>query len=155
TADLYGQGGYALSITFDAVNQFDLATLKTYPDGALRKLPPDQLGRLVDPGGEGLVNDDAHADDGLATAATLTSEPDFAAPGRFEKIASISDENDIDSYRIRAPQASSGLSNVLTVSVTSLAAGRLVPKLSVFDRDQQPVAATIVANGGGELVVQV
>jgi hypothetical protein len=155
TADLYGQGGYALSIAFDGINQFDLSTLKTYPDGALRNLPPDQLGRLVDAGGEGLVNDDAHTDDSLATAAALTSDADFAIPGRFEKIASISDEHDVDWYRIRAPQASAGQSSVLTITVSSLAAGRLVPKLSVFDHNQQPVAATIIANGGGELVVQV
>ena len=91
----------------------------------------------------------------LATADPLTSEADFSNANRYDVVASISDGTDSDFYRIRSPQTVAGQSNVLTVTVNSLAEAQLVPKVTAFDRDLNSVPVTILADGGGELVVQI
>ena len=155
SADVYGIGGYALSATLDAANPVSLAATSSYTDATLRKLPQDQLSKLFNVGGDNLFNEDAHADDDLATADPLPSEADFLNANRYDVVASISDGTDSDFYRIRSPQTVAGQSNVLTVTVNSLAEAKLVPKITAFDRDLNSVPVTILADGGGELVVQI
>ena len=155
TPNVYGIGGYALSATLDAANPVSLATISNYSDATLRKLPQDQLSKLFNVGGDNLFNEDAHADDDLAAADPLPSEADFSNANRYDVVASISDGTDSDFYRIRSPQTVAGQSNVLTVTVNSLAEAKLVPKITAFDRDLNFVPVTILADGGGELVVQI
>jgi hypothetical protein len=70
-------------------------------------------------------------------------------------IASISDATDIDFYGVRSPQNVTAQADVLTVAVRTLSAGQFVPKINAFDRNFNPLPVTILANGGGEVVVQI
>jgi hypothetical protein len=153
--DLYGVGGYSLTLSFDNLNHFDPAAIASYSDATLRKLPPDQLTKLLAPNGTPFVNDDQHANDTLATAATLQSDDDFATASRFEVVGSISDQTDVDTYRLLSPQVAGAQPSVLTVTVKSLAAGRLVPKLAAYDSSGAILPITILSNGGGELIAQI
>ena len=101
------------------------------------------------------MNNDLHADDTLATAVILKSDDDFAIASRFDVVGSISDQTDVDMYRVSSPEVTGAPLSVLTVTLKSLAAGRLVPKLSAFDSVGNPIPITILANGGGELVAQI
>jgi hypothetical protein len=155
TVDLNGVGGYALTLSFDNLNHFDPATIVSYSDATLRNLPPDQLAQLLTQSGTQFVNNDQHADDTLATATILASSDDFAIASRFDVTGSISDPADVDTYVVNSPEVAGAQLGVLTVTIRSLAAGRLVPKLSAFDSVGNPVQITILANGGGELVAQI
>lgn len=153
--DLFAVGGYMLTVEFDDLNQASLSVLEKYSSSALRKLNQDELSKLFDGDSDDFFNDDAHEDDDGVAATDLISEQQFAAANRFEAMGSIVDSNDADYYRILAPEDMLGQFDTLVVSIRSLDAGRLVPKLTVSDRDLDPIPVTILANGGGELVVQI
>ena len=155
SSDLSGTGGYSLTLSLDNINQFDPATISSYSDATLRKLPENQLAKLLNHNGTPFVNDDLHADDSLATAVALISDDDFSTASRFEVVGSLSDQTDTDSYSLLAPASAIGTPGVLTVTIRSLAAGRLVPKLTAFNSAGQAIPVTLLANGGGELVAQI
>src|SRR3954466_7657355 len=154
-SDMFGLGGYALKTTFGGVPQADLSALTNYRDTDLRKLSQDEIRKLVVPSNDHFLNEDAHTDDNLTNAIALQSRTDFTQPNRFEIVGSISDATDSDFYRVRSPQNVVAPSNVLTVSLRTLSAGHLVPSVHAFDRNLVEMPVTILANGGGELVVQV
>ena len=155
TADVFGLGAYAIKATFDGVPQVDLSVLDSYRDSDLRKLSQDEIRNLIVPSLDHFLNEDAHLDDNLANAVPLVDRTDFTDPSRFEVIGSISNATDSDFYRVRSPANMTAPANVLTVVIRTLSAGHLVPKLHAFDRNQVEMPVTILANGGGELVVQI
>lgn len=155
TVDLNGLGGYALTLSLDNLNHFDPATIAGYSDATLRNLPPDQLAQLLAQSGTPFVNNDQHADDTLTTAEILKSDDDFAIASRFDVTGSISDSTDVDTYQLSSPEVAGAPLSVLTVTIKSLAAGRLVPKLSAFGSAGNSLQITILANGGGELIAQI
>ncbi len=85
----------------------------------------------------------------------LDSLPSFIADSHYETTGSIADATDVDFYSIKSPQVAGNPLNVMTVAVRSLDVAGLIPKLTVLDEDQNPLATEVVVNGGGELVVQV
>jgi len=155
TADVFGLGGYSMRATFNSIPQVDLSVLDNYRDRDLRKLSQDEIRKLVIPSVDDFLNEDTHTDDDLANAIPLQSRTDFTDPSRFEMIASISDATDIDFYGVRSPQNVTAQADVLTVAIRTLSAGRLVPKINAFDRNLNSLPVTILANGGGEVVVQI
>ncbi len=155
SSDLLGLGGYAVKVTFPATPQIDTSVLDQYGDRNLRKLSTEDIRKLLVPSLDDFVNEDNHTDDNLIAAVNLAPESDFVDPSRFETIGSISNATDIDFYRVNAPENITAQSNVLTVAIQTLSDGKLVPAVRVYDRHQNLLPATILANGGGELVVQI
>jgi hypothetical protein len=155
TADIFGLGAYSIRTTFDGVPQAALDVLDKFRDSDLRKLSQDEIRKLIDPSEDDFLSEDEHLDDSLVNVIQLQNETDFTEPSRFDIIGSISDATDSDFYRLRSPENISAQANVLTVAVRTLSAGRFVPTLRAFDRNLNPLPLTILANGGGELVVQV
>lgn len=152
---LFAIGGYLLTVEFDNVTQADLSVLEKYSSSSLRKLSQDELSKLFDAESDDFFNDDAHEDDEDIAATDLNSEEQFAATNRFEAMGSIIDSTDADYYRIHAPDEALGQFDTLVVSIRSLDAGKLVPKLTVLNHDLEPIPVSILANGGGELIVQI
>ncbi len=155
SSNAFGLGGYSIKATFNNVAQVDLSVLDQYRDSDLRKLSQDEIRKLIVPFEDHFLNEDANADDNLANAVVLQSRTDFTDPARFEVIGSISNAADSDFYRVKSPQNITAPADFLTVTVRTLSAGRLVPTIEAFDRNQNPLPVTVLANGGGELVVQV
>lgn len=155
TADVFGLGGYSIRATLSSIPQVDLSVLDSYLDRDLRKLSQDEIKKLLNPSVDDFLNEDPHDDDDLTGAIPLQSSTDFADPSRFEMLASISDATDSDFYGVRSPENVTVQADVLTVAIRTLSAGRLVPKINAFDRNLNPLPVTILANGGGEVVVQI
>ncbi len=59
-----------------------------------------------------------------------------------------------DIYRIQAPQALAGQTDVLTVSLTQMPVNGVLPVVSVYDANANPVSSEILLNGNGSYVVQ-
>jgi hypothetical protein len=154
TTDWRAIGGYSLVVTFDGINQVAPEVIERYADGSLRKLSQDELRKLFDADEDDSFHDDSHTDDDPLEAVTLESESEFASPNRFETIGSITDAVDEDFYRIRSPENGIGTS-VLTIAIRSLEAGTLVPRITVLDHSRNIVPSTVLANGAGQLIVQI
>jgi hypothetical protein len=154
TTDCRASGGYSLVVTFDDINQVAPEIIESYADGSLRKLGQGELRKIFDADAEDSFYDDSHTDDDPLEAVTLESESEFSSPNRFETIGSITNALDQDFYRIRSPEIGTGFS-VLTIAVRSLEAGTLVPRISVLDHSRHIIPSTILANGAGQLIVQI
>lgn len=155
TSDVFGIGGYSLKATFDAVQQADLSVLNAYRDSDLRKLSQDEIRKLEVPSNDHFLSEDTNTNDDPTNAIALQEKTGFADPSRYETVGSISSSTDTDFYQVRSPQNIAAPANVLTVAIHTLSDGQFVPKVRVFDRNQVEMPVTILANGGGEVVVQV
>lgn len=153
--DAFGLGGYSIRTTFNSVAQADLSVLNGYTDASLRKLSQDEIRKLIVPSNDHFLNEDNHVDDNLTNATVLQNRTDFTEPSRFETIGSISSATDADFYRVRSPDTLPVGGNNLTVTLRTLSSGHLIPKVNAFDRNLNPVPVTVLANGSGELVVQI
>jgi hypothetical protein len=147
-------GGYSLVVTFDGINQVSSEIIGRYADSYLRKLGQEELRKIFDAETCGSFHDDLHTNDDPSRATPLESESKFATSTRFETIGSIADGLDQDFYRIKSPDIVNG-SNVLTIAVRSLETGTVVPRLTVLDHDKKIVSGAVLANGAGQLVVQI
>jgi hypothetical protein len=155
THDVYGIGRYALVTTFDqtlTVSQDTINKVIARRNDALR---PDQLDALFRSAGQALINVDNHTDDTLNTAVKLATTPGFAQASHYTAAGSLSDATDVDFYQIRTPQGQHGQTFALTVTVTGITNNPVAPQLSLFDWSNQPVDATILANGNGTYTIQV
>lgn len=153
-ADVFGVGGYSLVTQFDGINLIDATKIDEVAGGKYRFLSQEDLAKFFDANESELYNDDGHSDDTANVGTELTSLPGFVADSRYETTASIADSADVDFYSVKSPQLDGSALNVMTVAVRSLDPAGLIPKLTVLDENQQPLAAEVIVNGGGELVVQ-
>ncbi|MDC0936923.1 Ig-like domain-containing protein [Pirellulales bacterium] len=153
-ADLYGIGGYSLVLIYDGINQVNQVTVDSLAAGQFRFLEQDDFREFFDADDDDLLGDDQHTNDNAGDATTLKTTPGFVESNRYEVVGSIADATDTDFYKIESPEAAAPTLDVMTILVRSLDAGRLVPSLSVFDSDGQPVPVSILANGGGDYIVQ-
>ncbi len=149
--DLYGIGGYSLIAIFDAANTATPAAIDSATNGSLRRIEVGDLAGVfaID---EVRFAPDLGTNDTLANATPLSSAAGFVEGSRFEVLASI-DQGDQDFYRIDGIEYSTG--DTLVVALRSLDAGRLVPDVSVFDSLGNPLSTTVLANGGGQLLLEV
>ncbi|MGD9632128.1 MAG: Ig-like domain-containing protein [Pirellulales bacterium] len=153
--DVFGIGGYSLVTRFDGINLADQNAIDAVANGQYRSLPQEELAKFFDANETDLVNDDGHADDEVTMGMELDSLPAFVDDARYEITASIADSSDVDYYVIKSPKVDGTPLDVMTVAARSLDKAGLIPKLTVLDEDLNPIAAEVVVNGGGELVVQV
>ncbi len=152
---LYGIGGYSLVATLDGVNQVSQEEIDAIAGGQFRFLEQEEISKFFDTDEDDLFGDDLHTDDTPLTAAGLQTTPGFANAAQYEIIASISNSTDIDYYSLRSPALLPVPLDVMTVLVRSLDDGGLIPSVTVLDINGLPVPSTILANGGGEYIIQV
>src|SRR5262249_52437200 len=69
--------------------------------------------------------------------------------------AGVSDRNDVDYYRVQAPQAAAGAPVVMTVMVWGLDSNGLLPAASVYDAAGNLVSAQVLGNENGTFTLQV
>jgi hypothetical protein len=149
-----GRGGYSLVATWDAILQTTADEIDAVAGGAFRFLPQEQLRDRFEHPGDGYLNDDGHADDEYEASDELETAPGFARHAQYEVLGSISDATDRDYYKLKSPSGPAA-GTALYVSVHSLDAGRLWPRIRVFDEDRRPIASTTLVDGGGDVIVQV
>lgn len=150
---VFGIGGYSLTVTYNDANQADPTLVTELASGKYRNLSQAALGGFFDNDlDEEYLNDDDHSDDDAELGLELTTQPGFAPETRYQTIGSIVDATDVDHYVIKSPEALA--LDTLTVAIRSLERGGLRPKVRLLDEDLQPVAATILASGAGDFVIQ-
>lgn len=154
SADLFGIGGYSLVTIFDGINQVDQATINSLAGGQYRFLNQEDFEEFFDADEDDLLGDDLHTDDTRANATELESKAGFVDGVRYEFVGSIADSTDIDFYRVNSPRAATPSLDVMTVLVRSLDARGLAPRVSVLDGDGLAVPHEILANGGGDYILQ-
>jgi hypothetical protein len=150
---VFGIGGYSLTVTYNGVNQAAPALVAELASGKYRNLSQAALGGFFDNDlNEELLNDDGHSDDSAELGLDLNTAPGFAPQTRYQTIGSIADATDRDHYVIKS--ANVAALDTLTVAIRSLESGGLRPQVRLLDEDLQPVAATILASGAGDFVIQ-
>ena len=152
---LFGIGGYSLVATFDGINQVDQTTIDSIAGGQFRFLEQEDINKFFDADEDEHFGDDAHTDDSAMAADSLPTAVGFVEATRYEVVGSIADTTDVDFYQIKSPQLTADPLDVMTVLVRSLDTGGLVPRATVFDNNDQLVTSTILANGGGDYILQV
>lgn len=137
--DVFGIGSYHLSITLSPV----LSLLSSTVDST--------VGAVA-----GLLNNDLHTNDSILTSSLLAPLGTNQTDSRFDFAyrASISDNSDVDFYKIKAPTPPAGSTNVMTAMVWGMDNGGLVPTVSVYDAYQHVVPADVLVNENGVMSVQ-
>src|SRR5439155_9370273 len=80
--------------------------------------------------------------------------PESDTPFDYGCRGAVSDHTDVDFYRVQSPQAAPGRATVLTATIWSQGDSTLIPRVQVFDAQQNRVAAEVLVNDGGSYVVQ-
>ncbi|RIK83077.1 MAG: hypothetical protein DCC68_04495 [Planctomycetota bacterium] len=151
-ADLYGVGGYALVTTFDDALIVPPELIDKASSGAYRDVDQDDIQDLFFPGEPPSFNDDMHADDAPFDAPRLKTSEGFVESSRYSHTAGLVDAADVDVYEFRSPDVAGA--DVMTVLVESYESGGLIPAVQILDRNANPLPATVLANGGGQLILQ-
>lgn len=154
TSDLSGIGSYSLVTIFDGINQVDQATIDSLAGGQYRFLEQDDFEEFFDTDDDDLLGDDLHTNDSRMTATPLETVAGFVDGARYEFVGSIADATDVDFYRVESPESAFPQLDVMTVLVRSLEAGGLAPRVSVLDSEGQSISHSILANGGGDYILQ-
>ena len=150
---IQGIGGYSLAMIFDDANLVERSKIDEVAGGKFRFLSAEDLAKFFD-SEEDFYNDDNHTDDDFLGAVELDTVHGFVEGTRYETIGSINDSTDADYYGVASPQAATGPLSVMTLAVRSLDPAGLIPQVSLFDEDLNPIPFTILANGGGDYIVQ-
>ena len=149
-------GRYALVTRLLARDSVDDAVLlRVVREPAFETLDESDLAEFFADPTSYLFGQEDGADDTFAGAVVLETEGGYDAFARMTYRGSLSAASDLDLYQFQAAEFEAGLTPVLNLSVRSLAAQGMVPKLRVFDAAQQPVAAEVVVNGQGEIALQI
>ena len=149
-----GIGRYALSVTFDGRSTVDPASLPAILRGPYDSLRAGDIAGLLT-GVVGLLfQTDLHTNDSFLTAQPLESRPGYPTDTRYDIVASLSDTFDTDVYRVTAPQAPVGQADILTASLTEMPINGVLPIVSIYDANANPVSDEILLNGNGTYIVQ-
>jgi hypothetical protein len=167
TKDVFGIGEYALAVTFDARSTVSPSQLDTVVRQTYSYLSPDDIAAIFrDPQGA-LFHDDHHTDDTFATAAPLEPAGAYGSNAPDRITASLGDLTDVDYYRLETPESQdAGASQtqgqdvpdqplVMTVTVRATQVNGIMPTALVFDEDQNPVPALVLAHGDETYTIQV
>jgi hypothetical protein len=150
----FGTGRYAMSVTFDGLSLVNPASLPGILRGPYDSLGAgDIAGLLSNPLGV-LFNSSLHTNDTFLTAEPLQTQPGYPANSHYDEVGSLIGPLGAEFYRIRAPQAPVGQSDVLTVSLTAMPVNGIVPVVSIYDAHTSPVPAQVLLNGNGTYLVQ-
>lgn len=154
THNVLGTGAYALVVTFDGTLKTSNATIDSVVRGPYQMLNPNDIDVLFRNAGLPLFNNDQTSNDDPGVATQLVASTTLVKNTHYETIASISSPTDVDFYRVRAMDTSNNRTVVLTATVRAVAPNGSVPRIQLYDRDMNLVAAQILANGNGTYTVQ-
>ncbi|MEZ6097947.1 MAG: Ig-like domain-containing protein [Pirellulaceae bacterium] len=156
TDDSRAIGGYSLMVRYDAIDQTTAADRERWTDGSLRFLSQDEIDKVIkSQSHRHLLNEDFGGNDDPDEGTELETAAGYVEDTRYEAVGSIEGGSDVDVYTIKSPDQSVVSGSVMTVDVRALDEGHLIPRVTVLDKDRNSVAARILTNGGGELIVQV
>lgn len=153
-AGVHGIGHYALTVSFDDVVTVDAERVARFAGREFRFLTANQIRDLFETSAQAFFNDDEHADDDPLESGELDTSVGFVKDTRYETVGSIADSTDVDHYRFKSPVSPLGTGVPLTIVVNPLESSGLIPRIGLFTGDGAPLSAPIVANGNGQLVVQ-
>lgn len=161
-SDVFGIGEYALAANFDARTTIGAAQLDAVVRQTYNYLSPDDINAIFEDPQGALFHVDDHTDDTFATAAPLQAAGAYGTDAPMRTTASLSDRTDVDFYQFEAPDGGdSGTPEttdqplVMTVTVRATEVNGLMPHATVFDEDQRPVPALVLAHGDGTYTIQV
>jgi hypothetical protein len=139
--DVFGIGAYHLNITLSPL----LSSLTSALTGTITNTTAT------------LLNNDLHTNDTFLTASLLSTLGTNQTDSRFDFAyrASISDNWDVDYYKITAPTPPAGSTNVMTAMVWGMDNGGLIPTISIYDANQNLVPANVLVNENGVMTIQV
>ena len=150
--DVFAIGGYALAIEFEDKLSIDAQQVDDLAKSRLR-LSQDEIESLL-VGDDDFLHPDNSSNDSEDDAAEIEPSSEFGTTCRYTVNGSIETATDVDVYSISSPDASQNLP-VMIVALHTVNSGTLIPRVEVVDENRDPVAATTLVNGGGELVIQV
>lgn len=150
-----GRGGYSLVATWDGLLRSPVEQIDAVAGGAYRFLSQEQLQGMFEDAGDGFFNDDGHDDDDRNSSSELPTSAGYLPNWHYDALGSIADATDVDFYKLKSPETLPAVPTSLYVSVQSVDAGRLWPRIRVHDEEGQVIAATTLVDGGGDVVVQV
>jgi hypothetical protein len=81
--------------------------------------------------------------------------PGYAPQTKYQTVSAISNPSATTYYRVQSAPAAAGQADVMTVSVMAQFASALSPQVLVFDSHMNAVAATVLTNANGVIIVQV
>ena len=132
TADVFGIGKYELEIDFD----------------------PDAVDTVLeDP--YAAFQMDLHTNDTLRRATALKTTDGYEMLTHYETNATISDEHDVDFYKLVSAVADKGTADVMTVTVLAQNQSGLETSVTIYDVHGDIVEAEVLRNQDGMCVVQV
>jgi hypothetical protein len=137
------QGSYALQVDLNAP-----AGTQPTISSILQLVVVDLLGGLVS-GALSLLGL------GRVAATPLTTVPGYAPQTKYQTVSAISNPSATTYYRVQSAPAAAGQADVMTVSVMAQFANALSPNVLVFDSQMHTVAATVLTNANGVMIVQV
>jgi Matrixin len=151
---VFGTGRYALSVTFDNRSIVNPASLPAILRGPYDSLSAEDIAGLLSGVGGVLFNSGIVPNGTFLTATTLESRPGYPTDSSYDTVASLSGRYDVDMYRIQAPQAPAGQTDVLAVSLTEMPVNGVLPNVAVYDANANPVDAQVLLNGNDTYLVQ-
>jgi hypothetical protein len=161
TNDDFGVGEYVVAASFDARTTIGPDAIDRLARQSYGYLSVDDIRAIFrDPTGA-LFHVDAHTNDTFATAEDLAPAGAYGSEAPDRITASLSDPTDVDVYRIETPEedegngGDSGRPLVMTVTVRATQVNGIMPTVAVFDEEQDPVPALVLAHGDGTFTIQV
>jgi hypothetical protein len=88
-------------------------------------------------------------------ATPLTTVPGYAPQTKYQTVSAISNSSATTYYSIQSAPAAAGQTDVMTVSIMAQFAQNLSPQVQVFDSQMHAVAAAVLTNTNGIMIVQV
>lgn len=161
TNDIFGIGEYVMAATFDARSTVGPDAIDRLARQSYDYLSADDIRAiLVDPVGA-LFHVDAHTNDTFATAEDVAPAGAYGSEAPDRIIASLSDPTDVDVYHIETPDEDPGYGGTpgspltMTVTVRATQVNGIMPTAAVFDANENPVPALVLAHGDGTFTIQV
>ena len=150
TAPAFAIGSYSLTVSYDELLQTSIDEFSDIVTNPIRGLSQEQIHQLM----LGRDYDSFPGEnDSIPRAERLVARPEFEFNTYFQEYGTISNESASDFYRFSTPNLRENEA-VMTTFVRSLDAGQLIPQVNIYDVQQNVVESRILANGGGELILQ-
>jgi hypothetical protein len=147
-------GRYAVAGTFDALLKPTAIPLDAVMRGPYETLKPEEQFKMFTDPNSVFFDDDLHTNDTAAFAVNLRPGPGNPSDRHLQATASLTDATDVDWYQVKAPDAPTGQSWVLTASVRAVSPNGATPRVEVYDASLVRVPAEVLVNGNGTFTVQ-
>ncbi len=146
-----GVGRYGVAVSFNGRNSVPVTTISKVLASSADRVRRQDLPAVFLNQAKPLFNPETRLDDSFGTAVELKSTDGRTEGPRYETVGSVTSATDVDIYRIKSPRNGE---TVLTVDGLADSRNGVVPKITVFDRDNLSVPVRILANGNGRFTVQ-